>query len=151
MSKVKVTADAAGNVIVPSKNNAEWGHIRVVQDRMIVDENGFARKKTLSALIVGKITDLKGFGYSKDQEIEGVVIFKESLKPFNTTDPEGDYKVAGKTGIICCQDGAPIYRKNFYTQNETASDVCLEHDNKDAIRAAFAELKAKEITDLGAI
>lgn len=151
MSKVKVTADAAGNVIVQSKNNSEWGHIRVTQDRMIVDENGFARKKTLSALILGTLSDLKAFGYKKDQEIEGRIIFKESLEPFNTNDPDRDYKIAGKTGIVCCQDGQPIYRKNFYSQDPSAMDVTVEHDNGEAIKAAYAELKEKESSELGQI
>jgi hypothetical protein len=144
MSKVIVTADAAGNVIIPSKNNAEWGHIRVTQNRMVVDDGGFARMKPLSALIIGKITDLKGFGYKKDQEIEGRIIFKESLEPFNTKDPERDYKKAGKTGIVCCQDGAPIYRKNFYKQDAESSDVCVEHTNGEDIKVAYAALKEKE-------
>jgi hypothetical protein len=144
MSKVIVTADAAGNVIVPSKNNTEWGHIRVTQDRMVVDDNGFARKKNLSALIIGKISDLKGFGYKKDQEIEGKIIFKESLEPFNTVDPDRDYKKAGKTGIICCQDGQPIYRKNFYKQDSESMDVCVEHTNGEDIKVAYAALKETE-------
>lgn len=144
MSKVVVTADAAGNVIVPSQKNPEWGHIRVVQNRMVVDHNGFARRKPLSALILGKIEDLKGFGYKKDQEIEGKVIFREDLKPFNTDEPDRDYKRAGKTGIICCVDGQPIYRKNFYDQKESAEDVSLQHTNGDEIKAAYALLKETE-------
>ena len=32
-SKVKVTADELGNVVVISKNNPEWGHIRLEQVR----------------------------------------------------------------------------------------------------------------------
>jgi len=147
MSKVKVTADAAGNVIVPSKNNSAWGHIRVTQDRMIVDDNGFARKKTLSALIIGEIADLKSFGYKKDQEIEGTIIFKESLEPFNEKEPERDYKKAGKTGIVCCQDGQPIYRKNFYKQDSESMDVCVEHTNGEDIKVAYAALKEEEKVD----
>ena len=141
MKKVIVTADAAGNVIVPSKNNPEWGHIRVTQLRMVVDDNGFARPKSMSALILGKVEDLKSFGYVKGQEIEGKITFEERLTPFNTEDPERDYKRAGKTGIVCCQDGAPIYRKNFYRQDAEAVDVCVEHTNGDDIKAAYALLK----------
>ena len=62
-SKVKVTADAIGNVVIPSKNNADWGHIRVQQERIVIDERGIARKKTVSALIPGLINDLKSFGW----------------------------------------------------------------------------------------
>lgn len=146
-SKVKVTADAAGNVIVPSKKNPEWGHIRVEQTRMIIDERGFARRKTVSALIPGTIADLKGFGWSKDQEIEGKIIIKERLEPFNTENPERDYKIAGETKVVCCLDGQPIYRKSFYTLNMNAYDETIEHNNGDAIKAAYAELAdAKKVS-----
>jgi hypothetical protein len=47
-SSVIVAADAAGNVVVPSSNNSEWGHIRVTQKRIIIDERGFARPKIAS-------------------------------------------------------------------------------------------------------
>jgi hypothetical protein len=144
MSKVKVTADEAGNVIVQSKNNPEWGHIRVQQVRMVVDDNGFARRKPVSALIHGTIEDLKGFGWTKNQEPEGKIIIKEQLTPFNEKEPERDYKLAGKTGIVCCLDGQPIYRKHFYTTNVEAGDVLVAHNNTDAIRAAYEEQKRKE-------
>ena len=93
-AKVRVTADEAGNVIVKSKNNPDWGHIRVEQTKMTIDDNGFARKRTLSALIPGEVEDLKAFGWSANEEIEGVVYVKEQLTPFSKNDPERDYKVA---------------------------------------------------------
>lgn len=150
--KVKVTADAAKNVVVPSKNNPEWGHIRVVQERIIVDDRGFARKKPVSALIPGLIGDLKAFNWKADQEVKGTIIFKEQLVPFNPKDPDRDYKVAGKTGVVCCIDGQPIYRKTFYNADPDAKDVHIlddhgnpvSHNNGDAIRAAYAELAEKE-------
>lgn len=143
-SRVRVTADAAGNVIVPSKNNSEWGHIRVEQTRMIIDDRGFARKKTVSALIPGTINDLKGFGWSKDQEVEGKIVVKERLEAFNAEEPERDYKIAGDTGIVCCADGQPIYRKAFYTLNMNAYDETIEHTNGEDIKAAYAELADKK-------
>ena len=152
VNTVRVTADAAGNVIVPSKNNPIWGHIRVEQVKMTVDNKGFARKRPMSALIPGLITDLQGFGWKANELVEGTVIFKEQLTPFNPKDPERDYKVAGKTGIICCIDGQPIYHKTFYVKNSEAQDQYIldeqgnpmSHDNGDAIRVAYAELKEKE-------
>lgn len=140
-SKVKVTADKAGNVIVKSKNNPDYGHIRVIQTRMVIEENGFARRKVISALIPGLITDLKGFGWEADQEVLGKIIIKESLKPFNTKDPERDFKIAGKSGIVCMLEDQPIYRKHFYTLNESANDQLIKHDNEEEIREAYAELK----------
>jgi hypothetical protein len=140
MSKVRVTADAAGRVVVPSKNNPEWGYIRVEQDRVVVDENGFARAKEMSALIMGKIEDLKKFGYQAGQEIDGRVIFKEKLTPFNKENPDKDLKIAGETGIICSVNGESIYRKNFYNQDSDAQDVCVEHTNGEEIKEAYTKL-----------
>lgn len=139
-SKVKVTADPAGNIIVISNNNPEWGYIRVEQTRMIVDDRGFARRKVVSALITGKVEDLKGFGWSANQEVDGKIIVKERTIPFNTNEPERDYKIAGDTGIVCCYYGEPIYRKAFYTSNLQAHDETVEHTNGEDIKAAYAEL-----------
>jgi hypothetical protein len=140
-SKVKVTADETGAVIIVSKNNPEWAHIRVEQSRIVIDDNGFARRKVISALVHGTVEDLKSFGWTKGKDLEGKVIFKESLEPFNVKEPERDYKVAGKTGIVCCQDGQPIYRKTFYTLNGSAEDISVAHTNIEDIRAAYASEK----------
>ena len=140
-AKVVVTADKVGNVIVKSANNAEYGHIRVEQTRMLVDENGFARKKKLSALIAGTIEDLNGFGWGAGEEVTGKIIVKESTKPFNGRDPERDYKIAGASGVVCTADNSPIYRKHFFTLSGTAEDVLLEHDNHEEIKSAYAAIK----------
>lgn len=154
MNKVKVTADQVGNVIVLSKTNPEYGYIRVEQVRMLIDDNGFARKKTISALIPGKIEDLKAFGWEAGQEVDGKVIFKESLNPFNEKESERDYKIAGATKVVCSVEGKPIYRKTFYSPNVSAEDVYIRdeygnvvsHDNKEAIKAAYAAIKTSDET-----
>lgn len=150
-SKVRVTGDAAGNVVIPSENNPEWGYIRVEQDKIQVDDNGFAKKKLTSALIFGKLTDLKAFGWGKGLELEGTIVAKDSLIPFNKLDPEKDLKVAGKTGVICTIEGKPIYRKTFYRQDANAQDVFIQHDNSSDIRSVAqsqeAEAPATEAVD----
>jgi hypothetical protein len=139
-SKVKVTADKVTGAVIIVGKNPEFAHIRVEQSKMVIDDNGFARLRVISALVHGTVEDLKAFGWKKDQELEkGKIIFKESLEPFNVNQPERDYKIAGKTGIVCCQDGQPIYRKTFYTLNMNAEDKSEAHNNIDAIRAAYAE------------
>ena len=143
-AKVKVTANDKGQVIVPSQNNPEYGYIRVEQTRMEVDNNGFARKKTLSALISGEIEDLKGFGWSNGQLVDGQIVVKEQLEPFSTKNPERDYKYAGETGIVCCQDAQPIYSKIFFTFDMEASDKKEAHTNGDEIKAAYAEAKEND-------
>lgn len=142
-SKVKVAGDETGSVIVISKSNPEYGTIRVVQDRAVFDESGFARKKSLSALIAGRVSDLKSFGWKSNQELDGKIVIRESLTPFNAKDPDRDFKVAGKSNIVCCLDGEPIYRKTFYTENMNLQDEIIAHNNTDAIRAAFLEEKEK--------
>lgn len=146
-SKILVTADKAGCVIVKSASNHEYGHIRVEQTRMVIEEGGFARRKKLSALIPGTIVDLKGFGWSAGQEVEGKIIIKESLSPFNKKDPERDFKVAGQSGIVCSIDGAPIYRKHFFTMNMKAVDELLQHDNGEEIKNAYREAGIEEEVD----
>lgn len=148
-NKVRVTTDEIGNVVIVSKKNPEWAHVRVEQSRILIDDNGFARKKTINALIHGTVEDLKSFEWTKQTELSGKIIFKESLEPFNLSQPEKDYKIAGKTGIICCQDGQPIYRKTFYTLNSNAEDVSIPHTNIDDIRAAYNEnLDVEKVTNL---
>lgn len=142
-SKVKVVGDETGSVIVISKNNSDFGTIRVVQDRVVFDETGFARKKSVSALIAGKVSDLKSFGWKSNQELTGKIVIRESLTPFNAKDPDRDFKLAGKSNIVCCVDGEPIYRKTFYTENESTQDEIIAHNNTDAIRAAFLEEQEK--------
>lgn len=135
-NQVVVTGDAAGNVIVTSKNNPEYGFIRVEQSRMLVDDRGWARKKTVSALIPGKVEDLQGFDWSAGEVVEGKVVVIESLTPFNEQDPSRDLKIAGDTGVICTVDGNPIYRKTVYSQDANTADTFVKHDNVDEIRAA---------------
>lgn len=136
-SKVKVVADAAGNVIRKS-SNPEWGYIIVKQQLFTVGKDGFAKNETRQALIPGTIDNLSGFGWSADQEIEGKVIVREQLKPFGKKDPEKDMKQAGDSGVICKIGDSPIYRKLFYTPDVNAADTFLEHDNGDEITAAYA-------------
>jgi len=145
MSKVKVSANEAGVVIIVSQNNPSYGHIKVTQERAIF-ENGWAKRKVVSAFIPGSLEDLKALGWVKDQELEGKIIAKEALSPFNPKESERDYKVAGKTGIICSVDGKPIYRKTMYTANPNALDETIAHTNGDAIKAAYIALKAAEET-----
>ena len=85
----------------------------------------------------GKAEDLSSLGYFKGQALAGKIVIRESLEPFNTENPEKDYKIAGKSGVICCQDGQPIYRKCFYTTNEAEGDILIAHNNTESIREAM--------------
>lgn len=161
-NKVKVTANEQGKVVVPSTNNSEWGHIRVEQERLVIDDNGFASVKRISALIPGKLTDLEKLNFTHGQEIEGCIIVKEQLSPFNKYDPDRDLKIAGKTGVVCKIASKPIYRKTFFSTNSSAEDVfitdntgkVLGHDNIAEIREAYNKLSnpvSEESNNIGKI
>jgi len=142
MNKVIVTADKAGNVISTSQNNSEWGYIRVEQLRATIDDQGFARKTVLSALIYGKVADLTDFGWKAGTELPGRIVVVESTTPFNPKAPEKDLKVAGSTGIVCMLGNEPIYRKNAYKSDASATDSTIEHTNGEEIRAAYAATRS---------
>lgn len=143
-SKVKVIADETTNAVVNvSDNNPEYGWVRVQQVRIVIDDNGFLRRKPVSALIPGTVADLKGSGFFAGQELPGNVLVIESLEPFNAKNPERDLKIAGDTGIVCTLAGQPIYRKTVYSMSTTAEDVLIKHDNKEELREAYARTAAK--------
>jgi hypothetical protein len=140
--RVKVCCDDNGDVIIQSKKNPDWGHIVVEQYRMEIDKGGFAKRVKYRALIPGKITDLKHFDWKADQEIDGIIIFKESLTPFNPKEPDYDVKVAGSSGVVCTLEGQIIYRKMFYSLHPGAKNIAIQHDNEEEIKSAYDEIKS---------
>ena len=143
-NQVTIVADDNGNVIRQSKNNAEYGYVRVIQDAVQYGSNGWVNRKTRSALILGKMEDLKEIGLDTMDSLPGRIVVKESTEPFSQTDPDRDLKIAGSTGIICCtSDGEPIYRTTFYDATGDQLDELKAHANGDAIREANGNGAAK--------
>lgn len=132
--KVRVTGDDLGNVIIVSENNPDWAYIRLEQVRTFINDRGFVTKKPISALLHGRVEDLLSFNWKNNQEISGKIIFIESLTPFNTKNPERDYKIAGETGILCKVDDKPIYRKTLYKLTTNSEDVGIAHTNSEQIK-----------------
>lgn len=137
---VIVSSDEDGNVIVPTKNDN--GYIRLTQERMIINKKGWINVKPVSTLVQGEIAMLEKLDWKANQQLRGQIVVKESLEPFNSTNPEKDYKIAGETGVVCCIDGQPIYRKTFYDVSGQDSDVLLEHTNQEEIKRAADKLQA---------
>jgi hypothetical protein len=135
----QVSPDEQGNAIRVSKNNAEYGHVRLTQNRVTFNTNGWVNKKTLTTLIHGTVEDLQAMNFSTEQPLNGKIVVREQLEPFNTNDPDRDLKMAGDTGIVCCEHGQPIYRKTFYDASGTMEDTYVAHTNGDAIREANAD------------
>lgn len=144
-SKVVVVADATTNSVINLSNNPEFGYIRVEQAVNQYDDNGFLRRKKLSAIISAPIQDLKDAGYYAGQLLDGKIIVQESLEPFNSKTPERDLKVAGSTGIVCRVEGAPVYRRTLYTEKENVKDTFIAHDNVEELRAAYEAGKVSAV------
>lgn len=142
MSKVKVTADQNGNVVGVSQNNPEYGYIRVEQQAIQINEQGWLKNVKRSALLKGKVTDLLETGYKAETELPGKIVVVESLTAFNTENPDRDLKIAGSTGIVCRIDDQPIYRQSFYTTNPNAFDELITHTNSEEIKEVMGAQKA---------
>jgi len=143
---VVVTADEAGIVITQSRKNPEWGFVRLEQIKEVY-ENGFYRARPVSALIHGKIAELKEGGFEKDEILNGNILVTESLTPFNEDNPDRDIKISGKNGIPCTFDGHYIYSKTEFTQKMNQVDTFIQHDNGEAIKRhneSMAELNTAE-------
>ena len=144
MNQVTVTANAEGLVVVTSENNPEYGYIRLEQKTMVFT-NGWAQPKVKSALLRGKVEDLQALGFTKGQTLAGKIVVKESLTPTNPNDVNQDMKLAGQNGVACTKDDQPIYRVASYTEDLTAQDELIQHDNVDQIRKAQAAVKAAAV------
>ena len=139
-SKVTVLADETTKTVVNvSQNNSDYGYVRVQQIRTMIDENGFLRRKPVSALIPGTLIELTEAGFYAGQQLDGKIVIEESLEPFNEKNPERDLKIAGETGVVCTFGGLPIYRRTKFTFDGVAADTLVKHDNVDQLRAAYAK------------
>ena len=144
-SDVVVTANAEGHVIVQSKKNSIFGFIRLEQVRLYVKDDWCTEKK-LSALVRGTMIRLKKLGWVEGQVLPGKITIIEQMIPFNKKSPERDFKVAGKTGIVCIKDYNPIYRNCFWSEDPNALDVLIRHDNGEAISIALEQIKKEELS-----
>jgi hypothetical protein len=147
--KVVVKADEQGNVIGLSKNNPEYGYVKVQQFSVQINEEGWLRPVLRTALIKGKVEDLVATNFKAEQVLSGKIVVKESLEPFNSENPDKNFKIAGSTGIICRYNDQPIYRQTFYTQNESAIDELIMHTNSDEIRDVMQA--QKELSSLSGL
>ena len=123
--------------------NEEYGCIRLEQQRVSFNTQGWVNNKKLSCLIQGKVEDLQSLAFDAETELPGKIVIREQLEPFNGKDPDRDIKIAGDTGIECCRHGQPIYRKPFYVTNADESDIFIAHTNTEDIRNANAGSKAE--------
>ena len=141
-AKIKVVADESGNIIRVSKNNPEYGHIRIEQNKIQISSNGWVQPKRRSALLQGKLEDLQEMDIDINTELSGNIVLVESFTPFNTKNPEKNLKIAGDTGVICkgvdpeTGEIRDIYRDTKYDASGLRPDDLIPHINGDEIREA---------------
>lgn len=142
-TKVTVTADELGNVICASLN-PEIGYIKLEQQVNSFNGNWVKNQKR-TALIFGKIEDLRLLDLTANQQLDGKIIIEESFVPFNVKNAEREMKMAGETGIHCHVDGQPIYRRSRYTKNINEHDTFIQHTNTEEIKEALAAMKSVNV------
>ncbi len=142
-TKVTVTADELGNVICASLN-PEIGYIKLEQQVNSFNGNWVKNQKR-TALIFGKIEDLRLLDLTANQQLDGKIIIEESFVPFNVKNAEREIKMAGETGIHCHVDGQPIYRRSRYTKNINEQDTFIQHTNTEEIKEALAAMKSVNV------
>ena len=129
-SKVRVTPDDQGNVIRVSKNNPEYGCIRLEQSRVVFSTNGWVNNKKVSALLQGEIESLQSLAFTADTELAGKIVVREQTVAFNSKDPDRDLKMAGDTGV------------DIFIAHTNAQDI------KDANGGSKGELSQSELEDI---
>lgn len=137
-NKVRVVGSPNGEVITKSINNLDWGYIQVEQERETFDElTGILKIKKLNAVVPGLIKDLERLHWYGGQILQGKIVVREQLLPFNQKDPSKSLKIAGDTSVVCKSGEDVIYRQSFYTPNPNSQDVLIQHTNKEEIREAM--------------
>tara|TARA_B110001452_G_scaffold117262_2_gene97298 strand:- start:318 stop:935 length:618 start_codon:yes stop_codon:yes gene_type:complete len=144
-NQVTIVPNETGAKIRISKNNSDYGHVLLKQEKTIIGSNGWVKTTRLHALLHGEVDDLKNIGIKKMKTLPGQIVVKESTTPFNEKNPDMDLKIAGKTGIVCCKDGEPIYRRALYDASMTEVDEFIAHNNNEDIRAANKENAEKAL------
>ena len=150
MSKVKVFADEFGSVVFISPNNPEYGYIRVEQDCPVFSGKGWFDFKKRCAIIPGKAADLKraveaGF-FTAGKELPGKIVAKEQLEPLMASNTDFGLKRAGNDGVVLLFEDQMIYRRTFYTENLTETDVLIQHTNIDEIKTANSTFDVMKYT-----
>jgi len=135
-TEVTIVPNKMGAKIRVSANNAEYAHVLLRQSKTIISTTGWVKQSIVHALLHGKLEDIQNVGIADTDTLPGQIVVKETTTPFNSKNPEQDYKYAGDTGIVCCKHGEPIYRKCFYDPTMVETDELVSHTNGDDIRIA---------------
>ena len=74
MNKVQIVPDELGNVVRQSKNNSEYGYVRLQQDRVTYSNGGWLKRSNVSTLLHGKVEDFDAIGIKDNHTLAGANI-----------------------------------------------------------------------------
>jgi hypothetical protein len=106
-------------VITPSKNNPEYGTIRLEETGLRFSK-GFVNGMKRSAFIRGKIKDLASF--AEGMELPGTIVAKESLTPWYK---DQSPKINPSTKDVILSNGQPVYLQYEYSEDANAQDQLI--------------------------
>ena len=137
---VKVTTNNTGAVVIPSQNNPEYGYIRIesVEPTFV---NGWLRKTVKSALIQGKVEELREV-FSANMVLPGRIQVIESLNVPEGPNSERFIKKSGTEGVILRIDDQPNYRTTEYDSTGTSTDILLQHTNVEEVKEYAAKQRS---------
>lgn len=147
---VTTCSNSSTEIIGVSTNNPDYGYIRVESNEGLSFGNGgWLNAKSKSALIKGKVADLRAFVQKNNvtvgYKIPGqIVILEQAGLPFY----EGQQpKRAGADGevLYVTRNGQklPIYRQTEFTMDMTRTDSPIQHEN--VLSAAAKTMAANDI------
>ena len=64
-NQVTIVPNETGAKIRVSKNNSDYGHVLLKQEKTIIGTNGWVKTTRLHALLHGEVDDLKSIGIKK--------------------------------------------------------------------------------------
>jgi hypothetical protein len=144
--KVTTCRQDSNDLIGISKNNSEYGFIRIEStDDVQFGAGGWLNTRKRTTLIKGRIADLTTWVKSNNITIGstfmGKIVIKEQAGvPFyDGQEP----KRAGQDGEILHKDGMPIFRQTEFTLDLNAADTLVQHDN--VLSAAARQLSQNDI------
>jgi len=155
MSKITMLADANGLVVRASQNDTTTGFI-VLQSKKVQVRGRRAKTVKRSCYISGTLEDLADLqAYWATEGISGKIVVREYVKSQvpnefivknrETKLPDWSRmtpKRAGNEGPVLTLAGEPIYRFAIYDETGEMSDIIVDHDNSDAVKAYQAAAAA---------
>jgi hypothetical protein len=145
MSTIVAKSKKHDGIIIPSKNNAEFGAIMVIETRNTF-EQGFLSSRKRVGLLKGKITELQSLNWKDQQIVPLKVVYKEALEPFYPGQEEKKYPENHvQAGQAVTSGGAMIYVNKLVVSTDSPEvDILLPIDREIAIvDSAKAKATAK--------